>query len=142
MHVLQVDTKRQKLLGLKTKDGKAAGDEAVIADLAIKPNTKVMMMGQPEAVIAQAEAEQLAAPEVQVCVPPWGPLFTEQGRLKVLTAAARSCFFYQPVKAQPGTWRQHGQMPCRLRILVCGFKHGQMCSSLTQPPCVATRAGI
>jgi hypothetical protein len=62
----QVDPKRQKLLGLKTKDGKAATDEAVLADLLIKPNTKVMMMGQPEEVIAKAEAEQLAAPEVQV----------------------------------------------------------------------------
>jgi hypothetical protein len=64
----QVDPKRQKLLGLKTKDGKAATDEAVIADLAIKPNAKIMMMGQTEDVIAQAEAEQLAAPEVQVRV--------------------------------------------------------------------------
>lgn len=61
-----VDPKRQKLLGLKTKDGKAATDEAVLADLAIKPNTKVMMMGQPEEVIAKTDAEQLAAPEVQV----------------------------------------------------------------------------
>jgi ubiquitin-like domain-containing CTD phosphatase 1 len=61
-----VDPKRQKLLGLKTKDGKAATDEAVIADLVIKPTTKVMMMGQPEEVIAKADAEQLAAPEVQV----------------------------------------------------------------------------
>lgn len=60
-----VDPKRQKLLGLKTKDGKMATDEAAIADLAIKPNTKVMMMGQPEAVIQQAHAEALAAPEVQ-----------------------------------------------------------------------------
>lgn len=60
------DPKRQKLLGLKTKDGKAATDEAVIADLVLKPNTKVMMMGQPEEVIAKTDAEQLAAPEVQV----------------------------------------------------------------------------
>jgi ubiquitin-like domain-containing CTD phosphatase 1 len=61
-----VDPKRQKLLGLKTKDGKAATDEAVLADLAIKPNAKVMMMGQPEEVIAKTDAEQSAAPEVQV----------------------------------------------------------------------------
>ncbi len=61
-----VDPKRQKWLGLKTKDGKAAADEAVIADLVIKPTTKVMMMGQPEEVIAKIDAEQLAAPEVQV----------------------------------------------------------------------------
>lgn len=38
----------------------------MIADLVIKPSTKVMMMGQPEEVIAKADAEQLAAPEVQV----------------------------------------------------------------------------
>lgn len=62
----RVDPKRQKLLGLKTKDGKAATDEAVLSDLVIKPNTKVMMMGQPEEVIAKTDAEQLAAPEVQV----------------------------------------------------------------------------
>lgn len=41
LHGLQVDPKRQKLLGLKTKDGKLATDEATIADLAIKPNSKV-----------------------------------------------------------------------------------------------------
>eukprot|EP00198_Chlamydomonas_reinhardtii_P003012 XP_001692348.1 predicted protein [Chlamydomonas reinhardtii] len=37
--------KRQKILGLKTKDGKAAGDEAPVGELAIKPNVKLMMMG-------------------------------------------------------------------------------------------------
>jgi hypothetical protein len=62
----RVEPKRQKLIGLKTKDGKAATDEAALSDLAIKPHTKVMMMGQPEEVIAKADAEQLAAPEVQV----------------------------------------------------------------------------
>ena len=36
-----VDCKRQKLLGLKTRDGKLATDDARVADLAIKPNTKV-----------------------------------------------------------------------------------------------------
>eukprot|EP00879_Flechtneria_rotunda_P025810 GHRR01027457.1.p1 GENE.GHRR01027457.1~~GHRR01027457.1.p1 ORF type:complete len:318 (+),score=104.28 GHRR01027457.1:538-1491(+) len=61
----QVDPKRQKLLGLKTKDGKAACDDATIADLLIKPNAKVMMMGQPEAVIQKTDAEVLAAPEIQ-----------------------------------------------------------------------------
>lgn len=61
----QVDPKRQKLLGLKTKDGKAATDEAAIGELAIKPNARIMMMGQPEAVLQQAEAEVAAAPEVQ-----------------------------------------------------------------------------
>jgi ubiquitin-like domain-containing CTD phosphatase 1 len=65
----RVEPKRQKLIGLKTKDGKAATDEAALSDLAIKPNAKVMMMGQPEEVIAKADAEQLAAPEVQVGSP-------------------------------------------------------------------------
>jgi hypothetical protein len=37
----QVSTKRQKLLGLKTKDKKLAGDEARIAELDIKANAKV-----------------------------------------------------------------------------------------------------
>ncbi|KIZ06716.1 ubiquitin-like domain containing CTD phosphatase 1 [Monoraphidium neglectum] len=61
----QVSAKRQKLLGLKTRDGKLAGDEAKVSDLAIKASTKVMMMGQREETIAAAEAEALAAPEVQ-----------------------------------------------------------------------------
>lgn len=34
-----------QLLGLKAKDGKAAGDDTLLADLALKPGTKVMMMG-------------------------------------------------------------------------------------------------
>ena len=38
----QVDVKRQKLLGLKTRDGKMAGDDARLGDLAIKPNAKVL----------------------------------------------------------------------------------------------------
>ncbi|KAI8474471.1 MAG: MGC81798 protein-like protein [Monoraphidium minutum] len=61
----QVSAKRQKLLGLKTKDGKLAGDESKVADLAIKASTKIMMMGQREEVIAKTDAEALAAPEVQ-----------------------------------------------------------------------------
>lgn len=46
----QVSAKRQKLLGLKTKDGKLAGDESRVTDLAIKATTKIMMMGQREEV--------------------------------------------------------------------------------------------
>lgn len=60
-----VDVKRQKLLGLKTKGGKLPTDEDRIADLNLKATTKVMMMGQPEASIAKADEEALAAPEVQ-----------------------------------------------------------------------------
>lgn len=61
-----MDPKRQKLIGLKTQDGKQATDAAIIADLAIKPNSKVLMMGQPEAVIQKQDEDAQAAPEVQV----------------------------------------------------------------------------
>lgn len=40
-----VQSKRQKLLGLKTKDGKPATDDAPVGSLALKPGVKVMMMG-------------------------------------------------------------------------------------------------
>lgn len=61
----QVSAKRQKLLGLKTRDGKLAPDDALVSDLALKAATKVMMMGQREAAIAEADAAAMAAPEVQ-----------------------------------------------------------------------------
>lgn len=68
-HKLQEETmvqmKRQKLLGLKTKAGKPAQDNVKISDLALKPGTKVMMMGTPEAVIQQTAAEAEKAPEIQ-----------------------------------------------------------------------------
>jgi ubiquitin-like domain-containing CTD phosphatase 1 len=37
-------------LGLKTRDGKLAGDDALVGDLALKASTKIMMMGQREEV--------------------------------------------------------------------------------------------
>eukprot|EP00955_Chlamydomonas_euryale_P099519 365224-Chlamydomonas_euryale.AAC.4 len=40
-----VAPKRQKLLGLKRKDGKPAGDDDALGDLALKPGAKVMLMG-------------------------------------------------------------------------------------------------
>jgi hypothetical protein len=61
----QVSAKRQKLLGLKTKDGKLAPDAAHVADLAAPAGGKVMMMGQREAAIAATDAAAAAAPEVQ-----------------------------------------------------------------------------
>ncbi|GIL65800.1 hypothetical protein Vafri_19425 [Volvox africanus] len=68
-HKLESETnvlaKRQKILGLKTKDGKAATDESPVGELQIKPNVKFMMMGTPEATIAAAAKEAEAAPEVQ-----------------------------------------------------------------------------
>mmetsp|Transcript_14455 Transcript_14455/g.31326 ORF Transcript_14455/g.31326 Transcript_14455/m.31326 type:complete len:322 (-) Transcript_14455:948-1913(-) len=59
-----VQPKRQKLLGLKTKDGKQPGDDTVISDLQLKPGLKVMMMGSPDTVIEQIAKEAEAAPEV------------------------------------------------------------------------------
>ncbi|EFJ40041.1 hypothetical protein VOLCADRAFT_108373 [Volvox carteri f. nagariensis] len=48
-HKLESETnvlaKRQKILGLKTKDGKQATDESSVGELQIKPNVKFMMMG-------------------------------------------------------------------------------------------------
>lgn len=41
-----VSEKRMKLLGLKGKGGKPAGDADMVADLLLKPGSKVMMMGQ------------------------------------------------------------------------------------------------
>lgn len=41
-----VSEKRMKLLGLKGKGGKPAGDADTVADLQLKPGGKVIMMGQ------------------------------------------------------------------------------------------------
>ena len=57
----QVSAKRQKLLGLKTRDGRMAGDDAKVADLALKASTKVMMMGQREEVRPQARLPRARA---------------------------------------------------------------------------------
>ena len=40
-----VNPKRQKLLGLKKKDGKAPAEEDVMGDLKLAPGVKYMMMG-------------------------------------------------------------------------------------------------
>ncbi|GFR41728.1 hypothetical protein Agub_g2479 [Astrephomene gubernaculifera] len=68
-HKLENETnvlaKRQKILGLKTKEGKPATDESPVGDLQIKPSVKFMMMGTPEATIAATAKEAEAAPEVQ-----------------------------------------------------------------------------
>lgn len=41
-----VSAKRVKLLGLKTRGGKPAGDDCPVSELApLKPGTKIMMMG-------------------------------------------------------------------------------------------------
>ena len=41
----KVPPKRQKLLGLKAKGGKLAGDDVLISDLTLKPGQKIMMVG-------------------------------------------------------------------------------------------------
>ena len=41
----KVPPKRQKLLGLKAKGGKLAGDDVLISDLALKSGQKIMMIG-------------------------------------------------------------------------------------------------
>lgn len=40
-----VQPKRQKLLGLKGKDGKAPTDATLVKDLALKANVPIMMLG-------------------------------------------------------------------------------------------------
>ncbi len=44
----RVDSKRQKLIGLKTASGKPALDETAAADLLLKPGQRIMLMGAPE----------------------------------------------------------------------------------------------
>jgi ubiquitin-like domain-containing CTD phosphatase 1 len=43
--LINVQPKRQKVLGLKAAGGKLAGDEALIGDLALKPGQKLLVMG-------------------------------------------------------------------------------------------------
>ena len=40
-----VQPKRQKLLGLKTKQGKLASDDILVSDLFLKAGQKIMMVG-------------------------------------------------------------------------------------------------
>ena len=40
-----VQPKRQKLLGLKTKEGKLANDDVLVSHLALKVGQKIMMVG-------------------------------------------------------------------------------------------------
>lgn len=42
----EVPPKRQKLLGLKARGGKPAGDAASISELVLKPGQRIMMMGR------------------------------------------------------------------------------------------------
>lgn len=40
-----VQPKRQKLLGLETKQGKLASDDVLVSDLALKAGQKILMVG-------------------------------------------------------------------------------------------------
>jgi ubiquitin-like domain-containing CTD phosphatase 1 len=40
-----INPKRQKLIGLKTKDGKLATDDSIVSHLLLKPGVKIMLMG-------------------------------------------------------------------------------------------------
>ena len=44
----RVQPKRQKLIGLKAKDGKLATDDVMLTDLALKPGQNIMLMGYVE----------------------------------------------------------------------------------------------
>lgn len=55
---------RQKLLGLKSKSGKAVTDETPLADINYKPGTKIMMMGIVEETIEDINKK----PEVEPVV--------------------------------------------------------------------------
>lgn len=60
-----VSAKKQKLLGLKTTNGKLAADTAKVSELLIKPGMKVMLMGTPDAEIEKLAKQAELAPEVQ-----------------------------------------------------------------------------
>ncbi|PRW57513.1 Ubiquitin-like domain-containing CTD phosphatase [Chlorella sorokiniana] len=60
-----VSEKRMKLLGLKVRSGKPAADADVVADLMLKPGSKIMMMGTAEADIERLNKDAEVAPHVQ-----------------------------------------------------------------------------
>uniref|UniRef100_A0A7S1SVM3 protein-serine/threonine phosphatase n=1 Tax=Tetraselmis chuii TaxID=63592 RepID=A0A7S1SVM3_9CHLO len=59
-----VDPKRQKLLGLKTKDKQVVSDDVKLCDLAVKPGQKLILMGTPDAMIEQAQKQAEVETEV------------------------------------------------------------------------------
>jgi len=59
-------TKKQKLLGLKTRAGKPATDDTPITELSIKPNQKIMLMGTAETKLEALAAQELVEPHIQV----------------------------------------------------------------------------
>jgi hypothetical protein len=67
-----------QILGLKTRDGKPAGDEVPVGELLVKPGTKFMLMGCGHGGVApcgsgssaRAARGGLRAPSAQACSPP------------------------------------------------------------------------
>ena len=59
-----VKPEHQKLLGLKLKSGKAAGDDSLVGDLNVKPNTKIMMMGSKSEEIDEVSKTPEGLPDV------------------------------------------------------------------------------
>ncbi|EFN54831.1 hypothetical protein CHLNCDRAFT_134850 [Chlorella variabilis] len=57
-----VSEKRMKLLGLKARSGKPAGDADIVADLVLKPGAKLLMMGTADEEIAKLNAGAEVAP--------------------------------------------------------------------------------
>ncbi|RNA36326.1 ubiquitin-like domain-containing CTD phosphatase 1 [Brachionus plicatilis] len=55
---------RQKLLGLKTKNGQAAADSHLIDELNYKANTKILMMGTQESIITDINTKPENLPQV------------------------------------------------------------------------------
>lgn len=61
-----VPEKRQKLLGLKTAAGRPPlSDGTPIADLALKPGARIMLLGQADEAISELERQAEVAPHVQ-----------------------------------------------------------------------------
>lgn len=68
--VLETETKvlakKQKLLGLKTKEGRPAGDDTTVQDIALKPQQKILLMGTPEETYKAFAEQELVEPHFQV----------------------------------------------------------------------------
>lgn len=59
-----VHPKRQKLLGVKAKGQKLAGDDVLISQLQLKPGQRILLMGSPDSVIEDTEKCAAGAPQI------------------------------------------------------------------------------
>lgn len=68
--VLETETKvlakKQKLLGLKTKEGRPAGDDTTVEDILLKPQQRILLMGTPEETHKAFAEQELVEPHFQV----------------------------------------------------------------------------